>query len=261
MPQFTTSSARWAALQSRNPKAASAFVYCVTTTKIYCRPTCPSRLARRANIVFHDTAAEAAAEGFRACKRCRPELRDGDGDPQKIAVEKACELVRKEQSDRGSEDGKWSVKALAAEVGLTESHFCRIFKKVMGITVGEFRACIAPGTVESSQAVYMDQTPGADMLQGPGASFPTSDRPAIFGDGDWQSSIDLDCPELEQEWHQFSGVHPSMALLGSSRIHFNFIDSDHSSPDPFSDSTNLDMMDDGFQFVDFGNLQSTRLLA
>ena len=261
MPQFTTSSARWAALQSRNPKAASAFVYCVTTTKIYCRPTCPSRLARRANIVFHDTAAEAAAEGFRACKRCRPELRDGDGDPQKIAVEKACELVRKEQSSRGSEHRKWSVKALAAEVGLTESHFCRIFKKVMGITVGEFRACIAPGTVESSQAVYMDQTPGADMLQSSGVSFPISDPPASSGDGDWNSSIDLNCPELRQECHRFSGVHPSMAMFGSPRTHFNFINSDYSCPDPFSDSTNLDMMDDGFQFVDFGNIQPTGLLV
>lgn len=134
MVQFATSSSRWAALQCRNPLAADSFIYSVLSTKIYCRPTCPSRLARRANVVFHDNAAVAEADGFRPCKRCRPELKQADGDPQKIAVEKACALLEKEQDGE-----KWAVKALAKEIGLTESHFCRVFKKVKGLTVGEFR--------------------------------------------------------------------------------------------------------------------------
>ncbi|CZR60239.1 uncharacterized protein PAC_10135 [Phialocephala subalpina] len=135
MPQFATSSSRWAALQSRDPLAASAFIYSVTTTKIYCRPNCSSRLARRANIVFHNSPAEAEADGFRPCKRCRPEVTENDGDSQKLAVAKACELLRK----NGEMGVKLQVKALAAKVGLTECHFCRVFKKVMGITVGEYR--------------------------------------------------------------------------------------------------------------------------
>ncbi|TVY73149.1 Bifunctional transcriptional activator/DNA repair enzyme Ada [Lachnellula suecica] len=138
MPHFSTPSSRWAAVQARNPLAASAFIYSVITTKIYCRPTCPSRLARRANVTFHNSAVEAEADGFRACKRCRPELAQVAADPQRVFVDKACELIGME----GGGGEKWSVKGLAKEVGLTESHFCRVFKKVLGITVGEYRARI-----------------------------------------------------------------------------------------------------------------------
>jgi methylphosphotriester-DNA--protein-cysteine methyltransferase len=138
MPAFSTNSSRWTALQSRNPIAHDAFIYSVITTKIYCRPTCPSRLARRANITFHNTAAEAEADGFRPCKRCHPDSKTTQDDPQKIAVAKACDLIKKEAEG----GGKWNVKALATEVGLTESHFCRVFKKVVGITVGEYRTSL-----------------------------------------------------------------------------------------------------------------------
>lgn len=139
MPQFATTSSRWAALQSRDPAAASAFIYCVTTTKIYCRPNCPSRLARRANIVFYDTLSDAEADGFRPCKRCRPEVMENDGDSQKLAVAKACKLLQEDIQ----KDGKLSVKGLAAQVGLTECHFCRVFKKVMGVTVGQYKGQLA----------------------------------------------------------------------------------------------------------------------
>jgi methylphosphotriester-DNA--protein-cysteine methyltransferase len=131
---FTTTSTRWAALESRNPLAADAFIYCVKSTKIYCRPTCPSRLARRANVIFHNSYIEAAAAGYRPCKRCRPDVQGDDADAQKLAVKKACDLMRMEQSGR-----KRTVKELGKEVGLTESHFCRIFKKIVGRTVGEHR--------------------------------------------------------------------------------------------------------------------------
>ncbi|KAG9232106.1 transcriptional regulator [Amylocarpus encephaloides] len=136
MTRYTNSTSRWAALTSRDPKAANAFIYAVLTTKIYCRPTCPSRLARRANISFYDTSTDAEAAGFRPCKRCRPELPAAEENPQHIAVERACELVRQEKDG----DGKWSVKSLAKEVGLTDSHFCRVFKKVVGVTIGEYRS-------------------------------------------------------------------------------------------------------------------------
>jgi methylphosphotriester-DNA--protein-cysteine methyltransferase len=138
MPAFSTNSSRWTALQSRNALAHDAFIYSVITTKIYCRPTCPSRLARRANIIFHNTAAEAEADGFRPCKRCHPDSKTTQDDPQKIAVARACELIKKEAEG----GGKWNVKALGTEVGLTESHFCRVFKKVVGITVGEYRTSL-----------------------------------------------------------------------------------------------------------------------
>ncbi|KAG9596227.1 hypothetical protein KCU77_g5192, partial [Aureobasidium melanogenum] len=69
MHTFETPSSRWQALVTRNPAANGTFVYCVLTTHIYCRPTCPARLARRANVEFFSTSSEAEAAGYRACKR------------------------------------------------------------------------------------------------------------------------------------------------------------------------------------------------
>ncbi|RDW89106.1 hypothetical protein BP6252_01138 [Coleophoma cylindrospora] len=143
---FTTAASRWAALQSRDPRASDAFIYSVITTKIYCRPTCPSRLARRANIIFHQDATEAEAAGFRACKRCLPGLSSTDyaaeENKAKLVVEKVADLLGKELSG-GKVAKKWTVRMLATEVGLTESYFCRLFKKEVGCTVGEFRAKLA----------------------------------------------------------------------------------------------------------------------
>ncbi|KAN0102927.1 hypothetical protein V8E51_011240 [Hyaloscypha variabilis] len=249
MPQFTTPSTRWAALQSRNPKAANAFVYCVTTTKIYCRPTCPSRLARRANIVFHETVSEAEAEGFRACKRCRPELRDEDSDPQKIAVEKACDLVRKEQ--RGGKAGKWTVKALATEVGLTESHFCRIFKKVMGMTVGEYRASILQKNTGSSTAETTTDHQSLDFARGREECFPSPDIPQNYGHENCHSSAEPGYPELPDDWNHFSEVLSDLPDSVTPHLQLDFIDSAYPSPKGFPDVINIDMMDDGFQFLDF----------
>ncbi|KAF2222242.1 metal binding domain of Ada-domain-containing protein [Elsinoe ampelina] len=64
---------RWAAVVGRDKTFDGAFVYCVKSTNIYCRPTCAARLARRANVHFCDTAQEAEVAGFRPCKRCKPE--------------------------------------------------------------------------------------------------------------------------------------------------------------------------------------------
>ncbi|KAH6684682.1 metal binding domain of Ada-domain-containing protein [Halenospora varia] len=137
--EFATDSSRWAALTSRNPHASTIFIYSVLTTRIYCRPTCPSRLARRSNIVFHDNSHQAEAAGFRPCKRCKPDVINFEQDGgQKSMIERACVLLEKEER-RGD---KWTVKQLATEVGLTESHFCRVFRKILGVTVGEYRLLV-----------------------------------------------------------------------------------------------------------------------
>ncbi|OAL34039.1 hypothetical protein AYO20_06687 [Fonsecaea nubica] len=69
---YRSEPSRWRALVARDAHATDAFVYAVVTTKIYCRPDCPARLARRANVRFFDLAAQAERGGFRACKRCKP---------------------------------------------------------------------------------------------------------------------------------------------------------------------------------------------
>ena len=58
---------------------------------MYCRPVCKARLARRSNVEFFDTPSQAEAKGYRACKRCRPDV--GGGMPEERAVGKVREFV------------------------------------------------------------------------------------------------------------------------------------------------------------------------
>ena len=127
-----TTSQRWQAVQSRDSAATSSFVYCVKTTGIYCRPDCKARLARRSNVEFHENALEAARMGFRPCKRCRPELTSWC--PQTQMVAKACEVIRKSRGE-GREIG---LTELAKQVGMTKSHFHRVFRKTTGKTPREW---------------------------------------------------------------------------------------------------------------------------
>ncbi|MGY0792254.1 Ada metal-binding domain-containing protein [Azospirillum argentinense] len=64
--------AMWSAVAHRDRDGDGRFVYAVRTTGVYCRPSCPSRRAKRENVAFHPDAAAAEAAGFRPCKRCRP---------------------------------------------------------------------------------------------------------------------------------------------------------------------------------------------
>ncbi|KAF2442005.1 hypothetical protein P171DRAFT_59572 [Karstenula rhodostoma CBS 690.94] len=127
---YTTDASRWRALTTRDPAAATAFVYTVKSTRIYCRPTCPARLARRANVAFCATPAAAAALGFRPCKRCKPDKAPAQ-DPQEAAVARACVLIG-EAVERGEEGVR--LRVLAREVGLTERYFHKVFKERMGVT-------------------------------------------------------------------------------------------------------------------------------
>jgi AraC family transcriptional regulator of adaptative response / DNA-3-methyladenine glycosylase II len=65
------------AVQSKDARFDGWFVTCVTTTGIYCRPSCPAVTPRLENVRFLPTAASAQHAGFRACKRCRPDAAPG----------------------------------------------------------------------------------------------------------------------------------------------------------------------------------------
>ncbi|EAT88070.2 hypothetical protein HBI56_095170 [Parastagonospora nodorum] len=134
MMAYTTDAARWRALTIRDAQANGHFVYSVRSTNIYCRPTCPARLARRANVGFYKTYLEAESDGFRACKRCKPNT--VLEDPQEVAVAKACVLIDEAVKD---EDPKaLRLQDLAKKVGLTPRYFHKIFKDKMGVTPKEW---------------------------------------------------------------------------------------------------------------------------
>lgn len=71
LPEFATDDARWQACLTRDRAADGGFVFAVTTTGVYCMPSCPGR-PKRDNVRFYASMASAREAGFRACKRCRP---------------------------------------------------------------------------------------------------------------------------------------------------------------------------------------------
>ncbi|MGH8211674.1 MAG: methylated-DNA--[protein]-cysteine S-methyltransferase [Rhodanobacteraceae bacterium] len=64
---------RWQRVLARDASADGEFFYSVSTSGVYCRPSCASRPAKPGPVAFHPTAADAARAGFRPCKRCRPD--------------------------------------------------------------------------------------------------------------------------------------------------------------------------------------------
>jgi len=123
---FLSDDARWEAVRRRDPAADGAFYYSVRTTGVYCRPSCAARSARRENVDFHLTCADAERAGFRPCKRCRPN-EAGLAERHAAAVAKACSLI-------DAADEMPSLDALADAVGLSRYHFHRVFKAVTGVT-------------------------------------------------------------------------------------------------------------------------------
>ncbi|HEY7948111.1 MAG TPA: AlkA N-terminal domain-containing protein [Acidimicrobiales bacterium] len=68
---------RYRAMQARDSRFDGWFFVAVTSTRIYCRPSCPSVMPRRNHVRFYPTSAAAQRGGFRACKRCRPDTAPG----------------------------------------------------------------------------------------------------------------------------------------------------------------------------------------
>ena len=126
LPVSSRDDARWGAVVARDASFAGQFYIAVKTTGVYCRPGCPARLPKRANVRFYDTRADAEAAGFRACKRCKAE-QPALGELHAAKVAQACRLI-----EAAEEAPK--LDALAETVGLSPYHFHRIFKQAVGVT-------------------------------------------------------------------------------------------------------------------------------
>lgn len=77
---MTTEDSRYEAVRSRDARFDGVFFFGVSSTGIYCRPSCPAITPKRANVSFYATAAAAQGAGFRACRRCRPDAVPGSAD-------------------------------------------------------------------------------------------------------------------------------------------------------------------------------------
>ena len=124
------------ALAARDARFDGRFFTGVTTTGIYCRPVCPARTPRRENVRFFPCAAAAEKEGFRACRRCRPDA--APGTPAwagtSATVARALRLI----SD-GILDER-PVEALSGRLGVGERHLRRLFRHELGASPAEIAA-------------------------------------------------------------------------------------------------------------------------
>jgi len=114
-----SSDARWTAFLAHD--ASARFIVAVKTTGIYCRPACPARRPNRENVEFFDSPLQAAAAGYRACKRCRPDEPSADGP----LVGRLKSLVRA---------GGRVTEGDLASIGVDPSTARRNFKKATGQT-------------------------------------------------------------------------------------------------------------------------------
>ena len=116
------------AVQSRDPRFDGWFVTAVTSTGIYCRPSCPARTPKRCNVRFLPTPAAAQRAGFRACKRCRPDATPGSPqwDVRADVVGRAMRLIADGTIDRSG------VPGLAAELGYSVRQLERLLLAEVG---------------------------------------------------------------------------------------------------------------------------------
>jgi AraC family transcriptional regulator of adaptative response/methylated-DNA-[protein]-cysteine methyltransferase len=121
---------RWKALTQRDLQFVGTFYYAVTTTGVYCRPTCASRLPLRENVRFFNSWQEAEQAGFRACKRCQPKDAENPS-PHHTAIIAACRSIEQAETPP-------TLESLAKQAGISPFYFQRLFKKTIGITPRQY---------------------------------------------------------------------------------------------------------------------------
>ena len=134
---------RWKALASRDSAADGTFIYAVTSTGIYCRPSCPSRRPRADRVRFFDTTLEARQAGFRACKRCRPDT-VGLAQPGIDAVRRASAYLSTHA------DQTVTLAHLARVASMSPHHLQRRFTAIVGLSPKEFHSAVRAGKLRTS---------------------------------------------------------------------------------------------------------------
>ena len=126
-----SSDEHWQAVISKDARYDGQFVFAVSSTRIYCRPSCPSRRPHRERVSFYSFPEAAEQDGFRACLRCHPK-RARILDPQLALVQNICKELERDESENVTLAG------LAEKFGISAFHLQRTFKSVMGISPRQF---------------------------------------------------------------------------------------------------------------------------
>ncbi len=130
------------AVRSRDTRFDGRFTTAVLTTGIYCRPSCPARTPMTGNVRFYPCPAAAEQDGFRACKRCRPDAAPGDPDWDRRGdlVGRGLRLI-----GDGVVDAE-GVRGLARRLAVGERHLRRLFAAELGA---------GPSAVAASQRLQL----------------------------------------------------------------------------------------------------------
>src|SRR6202142_1366931 len=117
---------RWQAVQARDARQDGKFVFAVSSTGVYCRPSCPARRPRRENVTFFSKPDHAEKAGYRACLRCRPRAIGGNGTTEMVKA--MCRYIEHHL------DEPLTLARLGTEFHQSPFHLQRTFKSVLGIT-------------------------------------------------------------------------------------------------------------------------------
>lgn len=121
---------QWQAVEAKDREFDGAFYFAVRTTGIFCRPSCPSKTAKRQNVSFFVTPAEAEKAGFRACLRCKPNAEYFPGPAAELVV-KAFQILRSDEAEVPT------IEELSQRLNVTSGHLQKTFKTTLGLTPKE----------------------------------------------------------------------------------------------------------------------------
>jgi AraC family transcriptional regulator of adaptative response/methylated-DNA-[protein]-cysteine methyltransferase len=116
----------WEAVLARDASYDGDFFFAVSSTGVYCRPSCAAKRPRRENVAFFRRPEEAERAGYRACLRCRPKV--AGRSPQTETVRQICRFIEQHL------DEPVTLERLGEEFGQSPFHLQRTFKKALGIT-------------------------------------------------------------------------------------------------------------------------------
>lgn len=120
----------WQAVLERNGSSDGKFVFAVSSTGVYCRPSCPSKRPKRENVTFFRKPQDAESAGFRECLRCRPKAIAGN--PRQELIKSVCRYIEQHL------DEPVTLGRLGVEFRQSPFHLQRTFKTVLGITPKQY---------------------------------------------------------------------------------------------------------------------------
>ena len=118
----------WQSVLARDPTHDGDFVFAVSSTGIFCRPSCSAKHPRRANVTFFREPDGAEKAGYRACLRCKP--KSVEGNPNYKLVKSVCRHIEQHL------DEPITLSALGAKFNRSPFHLQRTFKAILGVTPG-----------------------------------------------------------------------------------------------------------------------------